>query len=539
MPFQSRLDRHGPKFAENRAAMLALLERLAAVKDRARTASERRRPTFEARGQLTPRQRLASLLDPGMPYLELFGMANFMVETPDRETSIPGASLLSGIGYVSGTRCMIVASDSGIAAGSMTPITADKLLACQDIALDKKLPFVHLIESAGANLMQYQVENWAKGGGVFMRLARLSARGIPTIAILHGPSTAGGAYFPGLSDYVIAVRGRGRMSLGGAALVKAATGEVASEEDLAGTDMHATVSGTVEYVAEDDGHGLQIARDLIARLDWNRGCRTGAAPDFDEPLHDADDIAGLVPLDYRTPYDVREIILRIVDGSVFEDFKPDYGRLTVCVQAAICGSPVGVIGNNGPIDPDAATKATQFMQLCDQAQMPLIFLHNITGYMVGKAYEQAGMIKHGSKMIQAVTNVRVPKLSIHVGATFGAGNYGMAGYAYEPDFLFTWPNAVSGVMGGEQAARTMEQVARTAAARRGTPVDETAMSAQSAQLSRHFDEQSDAFYTSGRLLDMGIIDPRDTRRVLGFCLLTCLEAASRTVQPNTFGVARP
>ena len=536
--FQSRLDPVSPQYAENRAGMLALLDQLAALKTRAADLSEKRRPRFAERGQLTPRQRLSRLLDPGMPWLELYGLANFCVADPDRETSVPGGSILAGIGYVQGTRCMICASDSGIAAGAMTPMSGPKLSACMDIARDKKLPFLHLIESAGANLMAYAVEGWAHGGGIFARLAKLSAAGVPTIAVLHGPSTAGGAYFPGLSDYVIAVRGRGRMSLGGAALVRAATGEVADEEDLAGAEMHATISGTAEYLAEDDAHALQIARDLVRRLDWNRRAIPAPPRAFAEPAHPPDQIAGLVPLDYRTPYEVRELIARLVDGSRFEDFKPGFGPATVCTQAAIHGHPVGILANNGPIDPDGANKATQFIQLCDQSDTPLVFLHNITGYMVGKAYEQGGMIKHGSKMIQAVTNVRVPKLSLYIGASFGAGNYGMAGLAYQPDFLFAWPNARTGVMGGEQAAITMEEVARAGAARTGREVDEEALAKQRARLTAHFDRQEDAFYTSGRLLDMGVIDPRDSRRVLGFALACCREARAREVRPNSFGVGR-
>lgn len=536
--FTSKLITETDAFAANRRDMLALLDDYQGIRSRAEALSEKRRPRFEERGQLTPRERLLRLLDPGMPYLELYGLANFTMDTKDRDKSIPGASSLSGIGFVSGTRCLVYVDDSGINAGAMTALSGQKLIACLDIARRFKLPFVHLVESAGANLMEYQVELWAHGGGLFYRLALLSAAGIPTITVLHGPATAGGAYMPGLSDYVISVRGRGRASLGGAALVRAATGEVSDEEELAGTDMHATVSGLVEFTAEDDAHGVLIARDVIAKLDWNKGCPEPRRADFDEPLHDPDEIAGLVPIDYRKPYDVRELAARIVDASDFEDFKPRYGVSTVCLQAGIHGNACGIVGNNGPIDPDGAAKAAQFIQLCDQADIPIVFLNNTTGYMVGKEYEHAGMIKHGSKMIQAVSNVRVPKLTLYIGASFGAGNYGMAGLGYEPEFLFTWPNAITGVMGGEQAALTMDQVARGSAARRGQPVDEAALEAQKERLIKHFDDQSDAFYTSGRLLDQGMIDPRDSRRVLGFALETLWEARNRTVRPNSFGVAR-
>jgi geranyl-CoA carboxylase beta subunit len=536
--FTSKVSTGSDVFATNRVEMLALVDELHRLKARAAAVSEKRRPRFDERGQLTPRERLLRLLDPGMPYLELYGLANYLAETDDREKSVPGASSLAGIGFVSGVRCFVYVDDSGINAGASTRKSGEKLRACLDVALNKKLPFVHLVESAGANLMQYQVESWAFGGGIFYRLALLSAAGIPTLVVLHGPATAGGAYMPGMSDYVISVKGRGRASLGGAALVRAATGEISEEEELAGTDMHATVSGLVEYEAEDDAHGLLIARDLMRRLDWNANCPPLEHKDFHEPLCDPDEIAGVVPIDYRKPYDVRELVARFVDGSDFVDFKPRYGVSTVCLQGDIFGHPCGIIGNNGPIDPDGATKAGQFFQLCDQANIPLIFLNNTTGYMVGKVYEHGGMIKHGSKMIQAVSNVRVPKISFYIGASFGAGNYGMCGLGYEPDFLFAWPNALTGVMGGEQAALTMDQVARGAAVRRGQDIDEEALQAQKERLIKHFDSQSDAFYTSGRLLDQGVIDPRDTRKVLGFALETCWEARHRTVQPNSFGVAR-
>jgi len=536
--FQSRLDPQSPAFQANREDMLALVSELREIESRAAALSEKRRPVFEKRGQLTPRERLARLLDPGMPYLELYNLANYLVDDPDRTSSIPGASILVGIGFVSGVRCVVMVDDSGISAGAMKKKSLDKALGALKVALRQKLPFIHLVESAGANLMEYEVELWAAGGGMFHGLARLSAAGIPTITVLHGPSTAGGAYQPGMSDYVIGVRKNGMAALAGAALVYAATGEVATDEELGGAHMHATVSGLVEYLAEDDAEGIAMARDLLGRLDWNRRCAVPPPAEMIEPLYDADEIAGVVPVDYRKPYDVREVAARFVDGSDFVDFKPGYGPGTVCLQAKVFGQACGIIGNNGPIDPNGAAKATQFFQLCDQSEQPIVFLNNTTGYMVGTEYEQAGMIKHGSKMIQAVSNVRVPKVCLYIGASFGAGNYGMSGYAYESDFLFAWPNAVTGVMGGEQAAGTMELVARNAARRRGQEVDEQQLAAQRQAIVAHFDRQSDAFYTSGRVLDQGVIDPRDTRRVLGFVLETILESRHRRLQPNSFGVAR-
>ena len=536
--YASKIDVNSDSFAANRREMLLLVEKLHVLKKRAEAVSERRRLRFEERGQLTPRQRLSRLLDPGMPFLELYGIANYMVEIKDREKSIPGASSLAGIGFISGVRCMICVSDSGIDAGASTAKSGEKGRACLKIALEKKLPFVHLVESAGANLMKYEVSQWAHGGGLFYGLAKLSAAGIPTFVVLHGPSTAGGAYMPGMSDYVIGIRGRGRASLGGAALVRAATGEISDEEELAGSEMHASVTGSVEYLAEDDAHGLLIVRDIVNRLGWNDHCPKPPCDKIREPLYDPGEIAGVVPIDYRKPYDVREVVARLVDGSDFENFKPRYGPSTVCFQAHVFGQACGILGNNGPIDPDGATKAGHFIQLCDQADIPLIFLNNTTGYMVGKVYERKGMIKHGSKMIQAVSNTRVPKITFYVGASFGAGNYGMCGLAYQPDFLFTWPNARTGVMGGEQAALTMDQVMRVSAARRGEPVDEKALLVQKERLIQLYDRQSDAFYTSGHMLDQGVIDPRDTRKVIGFALDTCWEAKYRTVRPNSFGVAR-
>ncbi len=538
MRFQSRAVPGSEAFNANRADMLALVDRLRALESRAAALSERRRERMEARGQITPRERLSRLLDPGMPFVQLHSLAGYLADTDDEARSIPGASVIIGIGFVSGVRSMIVVDDSGIKAGAMSAMTVPAFLSAQELALRHKLPFIHLVESAGANLMEYRVELWAHGGRLFRNLARLSAAGLPNLAILHGPSTAGGAYMPGLADYVVGVRGNGMAALGGAALVRAATGEAASDSDLGGAEMHATVSGLVDYLAEDDAHAIEIARDLFARLDWNRNLPPRPVRDFDEPALDPDELAGVVPVDYRTPVDMREIVARVVDGSAFEDFRPGHGAATVCLQAALTGIPVGIIGNNGPLDPDGAAKAAQFIQLCGQSDMPLIFLNNTTGFMVGTEYERAGMIKHGAKMIQAVTGVDVPRITLYVGASFGAGNYGMSGHAFEPDFLFAWPNATTGVMGGEQAAGTMELVARASADRRKEAVDEAALAEQRRRIIAHFDRQSDAFYTSGRCLDHGVIDPRDTRRVLGFCLETCLEGRARRVRPSGYAVHR-
>jgi len=485
-----------------------------------------------------PRERLARLLDPGMPYLEIGNIAGYMLDTSEEEKSIPGSTIMSGIGFIKGVRTVIVVDDSGIKAGSLTRAGGYRLERAQEIALEQKLPFIHLVESAGGDLMNYTVEIFLNGGTLFANLARLSKKGIPVLSILHGSSTAGGAYMPGLSDYVVGVKGGGKAFLAGPPLLKAATGEVATAEELGGAEMHANVTGLVEYLAENDGEAILMMREVVARLGWNDNCPVPPNRLWAEPIYDADEIAGIVPINYRKPYDVREVAARIVDGSDFSDFKPLYGVSTVCLQAEIYGQKCGIISNNGPIDPSGATKAAQFIQLMDQADTPLIFLQNTTGYMVGKDYEQGGMIKHGSKMIQAVTNTSVPRITLMIGASFGAGNYGMCGRGYDPDFLMTWPNAMTGVMGGEQAATVMEIIANAQAKRAGIDIDEDKAAQQRAKLTHVFNSQASAFYTSGHLCDDGMIDPRDTRQVLGFLLGTVWEGRNRTVKENSFGVAR-
>ncbi len=535
--FQSKVNRASDQFAQNRADMMALIDHLGELNGRAARRSAKRADRFHERGQLLPRERLARLLDPGMPFVEVRNITGHDPAVPE-DKDLPGGGNISGIGYVSGVRCAILTDDSGINAGALTGPGADRLQRLMDIALQQKLPFIHFVESAGGDLINYRVEGFVRGGGMFYRQALLSAAGLPVISILNGSSTAGGAYMPGMSDYVISVKGRGRAFLAGPPLLKAATGEIATEEELGGAEMHATVTGLGEFVAEDDAHASLIAREVVARLGWNDHCPSRPAKDILPPVEDPDEIAGIVPVDYRTPYDVREVIARFVDGSDFLDFKPGYGISTVCVRASVFGHEVGILGNNGPIDPDGATKATHFIQACDQSQVPLIFLQNITGYMVGVEYERAGMIKHGSKMIQAVSNARVPRITLMIGGSFGAGNYGMCGGAFDPDFLFTWPNAATGVMGGEQAAKTMRIVAEAGAARRGIDPDKDQLDQQQAFLTKIYTDQEGAFVTSGRGLDDGMIDPRDTRKLLGFLLDTIWEGQRRAVQPNAFGVGR-
>ncbi|MCP5146980.1 MAG: acyl-CoA carboxylase subunit beta [Pseudomonadales bacterium] len=536
--FNSKINPGSESFRKNREEMLAHIVHLQELNSRGAMISERRRPRFEARGQLTPRERLARLLDPGMPLLAIGNIAGYLLDNPDPEKSIPGSTIIAGIGFISGVRCVVVVDDSGIQAGSLTTAGGYRLRRAEEIALQQKLPFVHLVESAGGDLINYTVEGFSEGGALFGNLARLSKAGIPVISILHGSSTAGGAYMPGLSDYVIAVKGNGRAFLAGPPLLRAATGEIATEEELGGAEMHASISGLAEYLAENDGQAVQMCRELLHRLQWNKDCARPDRRAYREPLYDPDELAGVIPCDYRTPYDMRELVARVVDGSDFMDFKPRFGAATVCLQADIFGLPCGIIGNNGPIDPAGANKATQFLQLCDQANIPMLFLQNTTGYIVGTKSEQAGMIKHGSKMIQAVRNLEVPRITLMTGASFGAGNYGMCGRGYEPDFLYTLPNARTGVMGGEQAARTMSMVARGKASAAGQEPDEQALAKQEAFLADLFDKQSGAFYTSGHMMDDGMIDPRDSRKTLGFLLETVWETRHRVVRPNSFGIAR-
>jgi geranyl-CoA carboxylase beta subunit len=538
MSFASSFNPHSEQAAQRRDAMLARIAQLRALEERAAAASALSAPVFHKRGQLLPRERVGLLLDPGAPFLPLCSLAGFLQDTKDPEKSVPGGGMLAGIGFIGGVRCMVVASDSGIEAGAIQARGLEKILRVQEIALENKLPFVHLVESAGANLMKYQVEGFVLGGGLFRNLARLSAAGLPVITVQHGSGTAGGAYMPGLSDIVIMVRGRSRAFLAGPPLLKAATGEIATEEELGGAEMHTGISGLGEHLAEDDREALGLARDIVART----GGQAPARPAAPASRFDADELLALMPAHHREPVDMREVMARITDASEILEFKALYGAATVCAQAHIGGHAVGLISNNGPIDVAGANKATHFIQWMCQLGHPIIYLQNTTGYMVGKDSEQAGMIKHGSKMIQAVTNATVPQITLQCGASFGAGNYGMCGRGYAPRFLFSWPGARTAVMGGEQAAKTMQIVAEAGMARKGIPTDTpevvAQMKTQFDAIVQKFESQADAFYTSGLVLDDGVIDPRDTRAVLSFCLDTVAEAAQRQPRPMQFGVAR-
>jgi geranyl-CoA carboxylase beta subunit len=526
-------------YKANREGMLALIARMRGLEARSRAASAAARDRFHKRGQLLPRERVALVLDPGAPFLELSSLAGYMFDVPDPDRSVPGGGLVAGIGFVSGVRCMVSASDSGIDAGALQPYGLDKTLRVQELALENRLPYVQLVESAGANLLRYRVEDFVRGGNIFRNLARLSAAGLPVLTVTHGSSTAGGAYQTGLSDYIVMVRGRSRAFLAGPPLLKAATGEIATEEELGGAEMHTTISGLGDYLAEDDRDALRIARDIMAGLDWDRPPRDPSHADVRPPRYDAEDLLGIMPMDHKRPVDMRQAIARFVDDSDFVEFGANYGPATVCGQARIEGHAIGIVTNNGPLDPAGANKATHFIQACCQSRTPLLYLNNTTGYMVGKVYEEAGMIKHGSKMIQAVTSATVPQITIYCGASFGAGNYGMCGRGFHPRFCFSWPNAKTAVMGGEQAAETMAIVTEAAAARKGKPIERDKLDAMKAKITAVFDGQMDVFATSARVLDDGVIDPRDTRAVLAEVLAICREADARTPQPMQFSVARP
>ncbi|MEI8266946.1 MAG: carboxyl transferase domain-containing protein [Betaproteobacteria bacterium] len=543
-PIDSTVSPTSPDFQARREGMLELLGRVRALEQRTREKSAASRTRFEQRGQLLPRERVALLLDAGAPFLELSTLAGYGMDTDDLTRSVPGGGVICGIGVVSGVRCMVVASDAGIDAGALQPMGLDKLLRAQEVALENRLPYVQLVESAGANLLSYRVEDFVRGGATFRNLARLSAAGLPVVTVTHGSSTAGGAYQTGLSDYIILVRDRSRAFLAGPPLLKAATGEIATEEELGGAVMHTSVSGLGDYLAEDDRDALRIAREILAKIGWDRATTAppalpeGLRRAFKPPRLDAQELLGLMPLDGRRPVDMREVIARIADDSDFLEFGRDYGSATVCGHFHLEGWPVGVITNNGPIDSAGAAKATHFIQACCQSRTPLLYLQNTTGFMVGRAHEEAGIIKHGSKMIQAVTNASVPQITLHCGASFGAGNYGMCGRGFAPRFCFSWPNARTAVMGGEQAAQTMRTVTEAAMRRKGE-IDTAKLDALGQRIVERFDRQMSVLHTSALLLDDGVIDPRDTRAVLAQVLALCREAEGRQPQPMQFAVARP
>ncbi|MFJ9646867.1 acyl-CoA carboxylase subunit beta [Streptomyces sp. NPDC101206] len=503
-----------PRSPEYGAARTAALERLAAVDAEHAKAllggGEKYTARHRARGKLLARERVELLLDPDTPFLELSPLAAWGSDYP------VGASIVTGIGTVEGVECVITANDPTVRGGASNPWTLKKALRANEIARQNRLPLVSLVESGGADLPS-QKEIFIPGGAVFRDLTRLSAAGIPTVAVVFGNSTAGGAYIPGMSDHTVMIKDRSKVFLGGPPLVRMATGEESDDESLGGADMHARTSGLADHHAVDEHDAVRQARRIVARLGHRRALPS--PPRAPEPLYDPEELLGIVPEDLKTPFDPREVIARIVDGSDFDEFKPLYGPSLVTGWAALHGHPVGILANaQGVLFSEESQKAAQFIQLANQRDIPLLFLHNTTGYMVGKEYEQGGIVKHGSMMINAVSNSRVPHLSVLIGASYGAGHYGMCGRAYEPRFLFAWPSAKSAVMGPQQLAGVLSIVARQSAAAKGRPYDEEADAGMRAFVEAQIESESLPMFLSGRLYDDGVIDPRDTRTVLGLCL---------------------
>ncbi|WP_085629856.1 MULTISPECIES: geranyl-CoA carboxylase subunit beta [unclassified Pseudomonas] len=533
---QSLLDPHSEAFTRNRAAMLAAVEHVQQLERNLLDKAAEAKPKFDKRGQLLPRERLNLLLDPGSPFLELASLAGYKLHD-DKDGSAAGGGLIAGIGQVSGVRVLVVANNSAIKGGTISPSGLKKSLRLQQIAQENKLPVITLAESGGANL-NYAAEIFVEGARSFANQARMSAMGLPQITVVHGSATAGGAYQPGLSDYVVVVRGKAKLFLAGPPLLKAATGEVATDEELGGAEMHAQVAGTAEYLAENDADGIRQVREIVSLLNWNEHLPWRPAPPYKEPLYPIDELLGLIPDDPKKPYDVREIIARIADESRFLEFKGEFDSQTVCGHLKIQGRACGFIGNNGPITPDGASKAAQFIQLCDQSRTPLLFFHNTTGFMVGTESEQRGVIKHGSKLIQAVANARVPKLTLVVGGSYGAGNYAMCGRGLDPRFIFAWPNSRTAVMGGAQAGKVLRIVTEARQLKDGLEPDPKMLDMLEQATAQKLDSQSTALYGSANLWDDGLIDPRDTRILLGYLLDICHEADLRTLQPNSFGVSR-
>ncbi|WP_340560583.1 acyl-CoA carboxylase subunit beta [Streptomyces sp. GSL17-111] len=526
----TRLDPTAPEHAANRAAMLEKLGALHAEHAKAVAGGGAKYVArHRERGKLLARERIELLIDPDTPFLELSPLAGWGSDYT------VGASLVTGIGVVEGVECVITANDPTVRGGSSNPWTLKKALRAHEIAHANRLPCVSLVESGGADLPS-QKEIFIPGGALFRDLTRLSAAGIPTVAVVFGNSTAGGAYIPGMSDHVIMVKERAKVFLGGPPLVKMATGEVADDEELGGADMHARTSGLADHFAQDEPDALRQARRVVARLNHRK-----AQPDpplAEPPKYDAEELLGLVPADLKAPFDPHEVIARLVDGSDFDAFKPRYGPSLTTGWARLHGYPVGVLANaQGVLFSEESQKATQFIQLANQRDIPLVFLHNTTGYMVGSQYEQGGIIKHGAMMINAVSNSTVPHLSVLLGASYGAGHYGMCGRAYDPRFLFAWPSAKSAVMGPQQLAGVLSIVMRESAAARGTPYDEEGDAALRAVVEEQIETESLPMFLSGRLYDDGVIDPRDTRTVLGLCL-SAVHTAPVQGARGGFGVFR-
>jgi acetyl-CoA carboxylase carboxyltransferase component len=509
---RSSLDTRSDEYRSNREAML---EKLAAVEAEQRKAVAGGGPKYvdrhRQRGKMLIRERIEMLVDEDSPFLELSALAGWGTDFP------VGASAVTGIGVVEGVECLIGGSDPTIKGGATNPWSLRKVLRANEIARQNRLPVINITESGGADLPT-QKEIFIPGGAMFRDLTRLSAAGIPVISIVFGNSTAGGAYVPGMSDHVVMIKERSKVFLAGPPLVKMATGEESDDESLGGAEMHARVSGLADYFALDEPDAIRIGRRIVARLNWRKHGPPPAehAP---EPVHDPEELLGIVPSDLKVPFDPREVIARVVDGSDFDEFKPLYGTSLVTGWARLHGYPIGILANaRGVLFSEESQKAAQFIQLANQVDVPLLFLQNTTGYMVGEEYERGGMIKHGAMMVNAVSNSKVPHITVVMGASYGAGNYGMCGRAYEPRFLFSWPSAKSAVMGPAQLAGVVSIVGRQAAGARGQVYDEEADAVMRQMIEDQIEAESLAMFLSGRMLDDGIIDPRDTRTVLGIAL---------------------
>ncbi|MEO0391114.1 MAG: carboxyl transferase domain-containing protein [Pseudomonadota bacterium] len=531
MKLQSDILTGSDAFRANQAAHLSALDEIAvAAQAAAQGGGARARERHTSRGKLLPRDRVAGLLDPGTPFLEIGAMAAHGLYGGDA----PAAGVIAGIGTVSGRLCMIVCNDATVKGGTYYPMSVKKHLRAQEIAEANHLPCIYLVDSGGANLPNQDevFPDRDHFGRIFFNQAQMSAKGIAQIAVVMGSCTAGGAYVPAMSDVSIIVKEQGTIFLAGPPLVKAATGEVVSAEDLGGGDVHTRLSGVADYLAEDDAHALALARRAVGSLG---GAGRGARLQGPDPAYDPAEILGVVPADLRTPYDIREVIARLVDASEFDEFKARFGETLVTGFARILGQDVGIIANNGVLFSEAAQKGAHFVELCSQRQIPLVFLQNITGFMVGRKYENEGIARHGAKMVTAVATTSVPKITLLVGGSFGAGNYGMAGRAYSPRFLWTWPNSRISVMGGPQAAGVLATVKRDAMEARGEAWPEAEEAAFKQPTIDQFEAQSHPLYATARLWDDGIIDPRRSREVLGLSLAAALNAP---IEETRFGVFR-
>ncbi len=530
---QSRINPRSQGFIDNARAMQEQVDDLREkLRQTALGGGEKARAKHLARGKLLPRDRVERLLDPGSPFLELSPMAAFNVYNNDA----PGSGLITGIGRVSGVECIIVCNDATVKGGTYYPLTVKKHLRAQEIARENRLPCIYLVDSGGANLPNQDevFPDREHFGRIFYNQATMSAQGIAQIAVVMGSCTAGGAYVPAMSDESIIVKDQGTIFLGGPPLVKAATGEIVSAEDLGGGDVHTRLSGVADHLANNDLHALALARQAVGRLNLKKPTPQQLKP-CAEPLYDPLELNGIIPNDTRKPYDVREVIARIVDGSEFDEFKARFGTTLVTGFAHIHGMPVGIIANNGILFSEAAQKGTHFIELCCQRKIPLVFLQNITGFMVGRKYENEGIARHGAKMVTAVSTASVPKFTVLIGGSFGAGNYGMCGRAFGPRLLFLWPNARISVMGGEQAASVLATVKRDGIERRGDTWSADEEEAFKAPIRDQYEREGHPYYATARLWDDGIIMPSDTRRVLALGLAAALNAP---IEDTRFGVFR-